>query len=230
VWTPDGRHLVFRTSAGSHRGLRWIRADGAGDVIQLIPGDDLMVPYSITQDGRRLAFFTLVQGRWQIKTVTLDTTDPEHPKVGEAQIFAESPFRQNAPALSPDGRWMAYQSEESGQSEVYVRPFPGPGGKWQVSVEGGSLPQWTRGGRQVVYLGEDGRLHASEVKIAGDAFEAARPKLFSTVPVFFPGRSNFAVSDDGTRAVVFPVPEPASGGSGLRVTLLLNFLDELRRH
>jgi hypothetical protein len=68
------------------------------------------------------------------------------------------------------------------------------------------------------------------VKIAGDTFEAARPKLFSPVAIFYPGRSNFGVSDDGTRAIVFPVPDAEAGAGGLRVTMLLNFLDELRRH
>jgi len=230
VWTPDGRHLVFRTSAGSQRGLRWIRADGAGDVVKLLPGDVLTVPYSFSSDGRRLAYFTLVEGRWQIKTLTLDATDPQHPRVGEPQIFAASPFRQYTPSLSPDGHWMAYRSDESGRGEVYVRPFPGPGGKWQISVGGGTLPTWTRGGREVVFLGPDDRLQVSEVKVAGDSIEVTRPRPFSDVPIFWPGRSNFDITGDGTRAIVFPVPDGSGGGGGLRVTMLLNFLDELRKH
>ena len=171
-----------------------------------------------------------MQGRWQIKTLTLDATDPQHPSVGEPQIFAASPFRQYTPSLSPDGRWMAYRSDETGRGEVYVRPFPGPGGKWQISVGGGTLPTWTRGGREVVFLGPDDRLKVSEVKVTGDSIDVTRPRSFSDVPIFWPGRSNFDMTADGTRAIVFPVPGGAGGGDGLRVTMLLNFLDELRRH
>ena len=225
IWAPDGRHLVFRTSAGASRGLRWIRADGAGAAVPLIPGDQLMVPYSITGDGRRLAYFTLVDGRWQIKTVTLVTTDPDHPKVGTSEIFADAPFRQNAPAFSPDGHWIAYQSDESGRNEIYLRPFPGPGGKWQVSIDGGSLPTWTRGGRELVFLGDDGRLQSSEIKTSGDTLEATRPHAFSNVPIFSPGRLNYDVTADGASAIVFPAPNAETAGAALKVTLLLNFFD-----
>jgi serine/threonine-protein kinase len=228
VWAPDGQHLVFRTSAGPRRGIRWIRADASSEPVELIPGSELMVPYSIAADGRRLAYFTLIGARWQIKTVTLDTTDPDHPKVGTPETFAEAPFRQNVPVFSPDGRWITYQSDESGRGEIYVRPFPGPGGKWQVSIGGGSMPVWA--GREIVFQGSDGRLWSSEVSVKGMTVEAAPPRRFSDVPVFSPGRKNFDVSADGTSAIVFPLPAADVGGDTLKVTMLFNFLDELRRH
>lgn len=90
-----------------------------------------MLPYSFSPDGRRLAYFetTTAVTNLDIWTLPLDTSDPDHPKPGKPELFLHTPFTNSHPAFSPDGHWLAYRSNESGTNEVYVRPFPGPGGK-----------------------------------------------------------------------------------------------------
>ena len=86
-------------------------------------------------------------------TLPLDVSDPEHPKPGKPELFLGTPFNEQEPAFSPDGRWIAYTSNESGRNEVYVRPFPGGApsgsGKWQISTGGGAHPIWSRNGREL---------------------------------------------------------------------------------
>src|SRR5258706_2718859 len=88
---------------------------------------------------------------FDIWTLPLDLTDPDHPKPGKPELFLGTPAVEVSPVFSPDGRWLAYMSLESGGPEVYVRPFPGPGGKWQVSTGGGVMPVWSRNGRELFY-------------------------------------------------------------------------------
>jgi dipeptidyl aminopeptidase/acylaminoacyl peptidase len=109
-----------------------------------------------------------------------------------------SPFDEFAAQFSPDGRWIAYTSNESGRGEVYVQSFPGPGGKWQVSAAGGGTPRWTRDRKQLLYYGSDGRLMAAAVRLA-PAFEASAPvPLFKVALLEAPDRQ-YEVSHDGSR-------------------------------
>src|SRR5207245_9168171 len=93
----------------------------------------------------------------------------------KATVFLQTPFNETHPTLSPDGRWMAYTSDESGRNEVYVQPFPGPGGKWQVSTGGGETAKWRRDGKELFYVAPDGKMKAAPVK-ADATFEAALPQ------------------------------------------------------
>src|SRR6185503_11871023 len=101
----------------------------------------------------------------------------------KATRYLDSPFNQHQARFSPDGRWVAYTSDESGRNEVYVQPFPDPsGGKWMVSREGGTQPRWRRDGKELYYLSFDSRLTAVEVN-AGQAFQAGTPKALFPVPI-----------------------------------------------
>ena len=126
VWTPDGKNIIFR----NNQGLYWIRADGAGEAQRLTSLQNAVYPYSISPDGKRLAFFT---GSNDLFTAQIGG-DPAQPKLGKPQLFLGTPFSEFYPAFSPDGRWLAYQSDESGTNEIYVRPFPGQGGRRQISA------------------------------------------------------------------------------------------------
>jgi hypothetical protein len=146
-------------------------------------------------------------------------------------VFLSGPFTEQQPRFSPDGRWLAYESTESGGSfEIYVRPFPpGPGGKRQISTGGGSNAVWSRVRHELLYLAPDGRIMVVPYTVAGDAFEAEKPGVWSKTPVQLrPGiGASFDLHPDGERVAMAPATEATAGPT--HVTLIFNFFDELRR-
>jgi WD40 repeat protein len=101
-------------------------------------------------------------------------------KLGEPKPFLDSLFTEDAPVFSPDGRWLAYESNESGNFQVYVRPFPGPGGRWQVSTGGGGLfPKWSRNGKALFYRTQDNKIMVATHIASGDSFRPDKPQLWS---------------------------------------------------
>lgn len=133
--------------------------------------------------------------------------------------------------FSPDGRWLAYTSNDSGRDEVYVRPFPGPGGPWQISTGGGSDPTWSRARYELFYGTPDDRVMVASYSSEGDTFRAEKPRLGSNIRFSrrpgISGRS-FDVHPDGERFALTAEREP-SHDEKYRVTLIFNFFDELRR-
>jgi serine/threonine-protein kinase len=117
----------------------WTRADGAGKPQTLTSSKGRQIPYSFVPDGTRLAFFGASAGTTGIWTVPLKVGDGGL-SAGIPETFVQSSFVDRHPAFSPDGRWLAYSSNESGVFQVYVRAFPDRGGKWQISTSGGLYP------------------------------------------------------------------------------------------
>jgi serine/threonine-protein kinase len=169
-------------------------------------------------------------------TLPLDISDPERPKPGKPELFLRTPFNEAEPAFSPDGRWIAYTSSESGSNEVYVRPFPGGAssgsGKWQIS-NGGGHPIWSRDGRELFYETPDNRIMAATYTAKGDSFAADKPRSWSNTQImdlFGTGIWNLDLSPDGKRFAAIPRPEAtAEQKRSVHVMVLLNFFDELRR-
>jgi dipeptidyl aminopeptidase/acylaminoacyl peptidase len=234
VWTPDGKHIVFLSRPPNS--IRWIRADGAGESQLLLEGNGELRPYSFSPDGKRLAFSeSAVDTSFDLWTLPLEVSDPERPKPGKPELFLRTPFNETEPAFSPDGRWIAYTSSESGSNEVYVRPggTPSGSGKWQISTGGGSHPIWSRDGQELFYETLDNRIMAATYAAKGDSFAADKPRPWSNTQImdlFGTGIWNLDLSPDGKRFAVIPRPE-ATGEqrSSVHVTVLLNFFDELRR-
>ncbi len=236
VWTPDGKHIVFRSQAAGRFSLWWIRADGAGEAQPLLESKDVVVPYSVSPDGQRLAFFDRgvgVDTAFDLWTLHLDVSDPEHPKPGKPELFLRTSSQE--PAFSPVGRWIAYTSNESGRYEVYVQPFPGApsaSGKWQISTGGGSHPIWSRNGRELFYQSLDNRIMVATYTAKADSFAADKPRPWSNTQILEPValQWNLDLAPDGKRFAVFPRPEATGEQKGsVHVTVLLNFFDELRR-
>ena len=128
-------------------------------------------------------------------------------KPGTPTVFLSTPFGEQEPMFSPDGRWIAYYSTESGRAEVYVRPFPGPGGKWQISTDGGTFPTWSRKRGELFYASPDNHLMVASYTVEGGSFIADKPRLWSErrfIPR--PGRS-FDLHPDGERFALAAAPE-----------------------
>ena len=143
---PDGKRVAFgSTRAGGPENLFWKPADGSGPAEQLAESEHIQWPSSCSPDGQVLAFAKLHSTTGQdIWVLPLQGERKPRP-------FFRTQFNEGAPVFSPDGHWLAYTSDESGRYEVYVQPYPGPGGKWQISNEGGNELVWPKNGRELFY-------------------------------------------------------------------------------
>ena len=172
VWSPDGRYVAFGDRGGIYRKL----ASGAGVPELLASTGRLMVPKSWSPDGRFLMYAQLNPGTAaDLMAIPMD---------GERKPFVvvQSPANEDQGQFSPDGHWMAYTSNESGVSEIYVIPFPpsASGGRWLVSKGGGVMPRWRRDGKELFYLSPDSQMMAVEV-MRNEVFQVGEPKaLFQT--------------------------------------------------
>jgi len=223
VWTRDGRFVVAG-SIGS--GLFWIRADGGGRVQPLVQAKAIAFPGSISPDGKRLAYFE-VSGAAQIWTVAIETGDGM--KAGTPERFLTSPFGDTSPVFSPDGKWLAYESNESGREEVYVRPFGTPtavGGKWLISNGGGGSPVWSPNGRELLYRNGDSIMSVGYTA-AKDSFVTDKPKTWLSA---LEGAADFGLAPDGRRvAAVMPIAAKGAPRREHTLVFVQNFFDELRR-
>ena len=147
-------------------------------------------------------------------------------------MFLNSDFDERSPSFSPDGKWMAYSSNESGTFEVYVRRFPDKGGKWQVSNSGGAYPMWSRSGHELFFETLDAHIMTASYAFKNDSFVADKPRAWSPKALvnLVNSSKNFDLAPDGKRiAALMPVETPEDPGAQNHVTFLLNFLDELER-
>ena len=232
VWTPDGQRIVYSSQekAGMSN-LWWIRADGAGDAQRLAESKSNQFVGSWRPDGKVLAFFQLNPGtNFDIMTLSIEGNEKAGWKPGEPKPFVNSAFNEAAPVFSPDGRWLAYASNESGSFEVYVRPFPSGEGKWQISTGGGLFSKWSHNGKELFYRTKDSKIMMVTYTASGDSFRADKPQLWS--PGQFTDRGgayNFDLHPDGKRFAVLKTPSAEQTAAVNKVSFIFNFFDEIRR-
>jgi serine/threonine-protein kinase len=260
VWTADGRYLVF-TSA---QGMFWARADGTGKEQPLTQSNHWQRPWSFTTDGR-LAFVEInpaiqthgYPSRAEIWTVPVKS-DGLGLRAGKPEVFLQAPFNARSPMFSPDGHWIAYQSDEAG--DVYVQAFPNKHDPQKISPNGGAYPSWSRNGHELFFLqvGQPVQLMVVPYQVRGDSFVAGKPRLWSersvgfstsaalasnsSGPAFEPGgrwvpywlgpearaARSYDPASDGKHVVAL-MPAETSQESQDQMIILLNFFDELRR-
>jgi eukaryotic-like serine/threonine-protein kinase len=217
-WTRDGQRVTF-TSPSS---LYWIPADGSGQPERLTQSDTPRAG-SWSPDGKTLAFFA-TEGQTLADLLTLTLDGDRKP-----QVFLGTPASESYPEFSPDGRWIAYQSDEAGPIEIYVRAFPDTGGKWQISRGGGQMPRWSRNGRELVYRVPSEQLMSVRVNItAGRSFQHEAPQpLFQDVFAVRPLNSMYDFAPDGKRFVMVQDDSGASAAM-THVTLVFNWFEDLK--
>ena len=206
IWSPDGSRLVFDSNRKGPGELYQKASSGAGNEDVLLADNVAKRPVSWSPDGRFILYVRFPGGSTVDHLWVL-------PLFGDRKPFPflQTPFNETHGQFSPDGHWIAYQSSVSGRAEVYVAPFPGPGGKWQISTVGGRFPRWRRDGKELFYLAPDNRLMAATVNGQGSAFEvgAVRP-LFQA----------------GTRTAGDPAAYPYDVSAGGQRFLVNTFLDQ----
>jgi len=225
VWTPDGKYLVFSSDAQTPGpGIYWMRADGAGTPERLVEGPRL-VPSSVSSH-QGLVYQGPVGPKVGLWRLPLDWSDAARPKPGVPEPFPD-PFMETPASFSPDGRWIAYVNAQSGTPEVFVRPFPGPGGPWQIST-GGTSAVWSRTGRELFYVdAADSRIMVAGYSVAGDSLSPASPRPWNDSATRSDTRvERFDLMPDGKRVVMIPAAEQKEA---THATFLLNFMDDLRR-
>ena len=215
-WSPDGRRLAFSSRRKGHVDLYQKASDGTGDE-ELLLADDLdKYAQSWSSDGRFILYMGLGAETGQDVWV-LPLFGARKPRP-----LLHSSHSEGTPQFSPDGRWIAYRSNETGRFEVYVMPFPGPGGQQQISTEGGDQPRWRRDGKEIVYLAPDGKLMAVNVTTDG-----VRVNKGTAIPLFSPRRAgarwSYDMSADGQRFLV------NTADSTAEITLVVNWAAGLKK-
>ena len=230
VWTPDSRRVAFRSDrdGSSQFNLYWQRADGSGAAQRLTESQNAQFPGSWHPSGKFLAFSEISpQTGYDVMVLPMDGDEASGWRPGKPTAFLSTPATEFAPSFSPDGRWIAYESNESGQSEAYVRPFPGPGGKWQVSVEGGRGPVWSRAHHELLFVAPDRRLRVVSYAVEADSFRADKPRVWSDKRIDV--LRGFDLHPDGERVAAAVALEGQGDAKQDKVVFIFNFFDELRR-
>ncbi|HTI65436.1 MAG TPA: hypothetical protein VL524_18065 [Gemmatimonadaceae bacterium] len=226
AWTADGRFLIV----GSPAGLSWVPGSG-GALTQLLATEHVSAPWSVSPDGRQLAFGSVSPTTaFDVWTVSVAETDGGV-RAATPRVFLQTPFFETYPTFSPDGRWLAYASNQSGSWEVYVRAFPNGGDAIQVSRDGGRVPRWPKGGHELFYGTDDQRIMVAPYTIHAGTFVPGRPRQWTQVRLADTGVfPDYDLSRDG-RHIVALVPAGQSGDmeTSNHATMVLHFVDELRR-
>jgi len=226
LWTADGQRLVLRAAGG----IFWIDATGTGRPEPLTRSPNPQLPWSFTPDGKRLAFIEIdpVTGA-DIWTVSMQT-GALGLRAGKPEVFLQTPFQERTPMFSPDGRWLAYMSNQSGEYQVYVEAFPNKGSKRQVSTDRGGYPAWSQKGNELFFwgLGRESQLMVASYKELGDSFLPGQPRVYSRKIVGFGTTRSYDPAPDGKRIVALTAADDAPTSQD-RLVFLLNFFDELRR-
>jgi hypothetical protein len=229
VWTPDGQYIVYQAPDG----IRYSRADGGGGGQPLTENKEFQYPSAFSPDGKRLAFYQGGAQGFDLWTMPVER-EGEKLKAGMPQLFQHTSYGERGASFSPDGRWLAYSSNESGSSQVYVRAFPDKGGHWQVSSDGGTSPIFSRNGKELFFFDvPDDRIMVASYSVKGGSFVGEKPRAWSeqSVALTMGGAvgAQYDLALDGKRIAVATYAAGSAQQDAGHVIFLENFIDELQR-
>jgi serine/threonine protein kinase len=212
VWTPDGKRIIY---CGGRTNILWKAADGSGQPELLLSGDTQLSLGSVSPDGRVLAFCQINPGS-RSDICFLSLKEKRKPA-----MFLATSFNETSPKFSPNGLWLAYASDESGRSEIYLQRVQGPGGKRQVSTSGGSHPMWSHAGDKLFFFNGNKMMVA---KVDPDSGAPGSVELLLELQNLFPDSIDIGPNDDGFTMVVNKAQPPAT-----ELHVVLNWFEELNR-
>jgi serine/threonine-protein kinase len=237
TWTPDGTRLVWTSGRASRGGLDLFAqsADGTGPVKQLTESNNAQLALDITPDGRQLLVgLTGPRTSLDMALLPLDPTGTLTTRLATPTTLLATPFDERLGKVSPDGRWLAYDSNENGAFEVFVRPFPDVNtAKWQVSTGGGSQPLWARSGRELFYRGLDGSVVSVSIQPEGNQLRRGIPATviagssFLNETMSLLPQQTYDVMTDGSRFLMIQEGTSSSIASGPVIVVVQNLLNEL---
>lgn len=181
VWSPDGTRIAFASRRNNKWGLYVKPVDGTAPEELILESEVAKTPTSWSPDGKQLVYGQ-DSGAGDVWVVSVDDKKPV--------ALLQEQYREAHPQLSPDGKWLAYVSQQTGRPEIYVKPFQGPGGPWQVSTDGGNYPRWRRDGKELFFY--FGALIAADIRVTGSSVEPGVPRMLFNLP---PPNAQFAHSD-----------------------------------
>jgi Tol biopolymer transport system component len=208
IWSSDGRTIVFTTAA-----QRLFRKDsgGTGEEQQLIEGPNPQFANDWSRDGRFIIYHEIAPGTQRDLWILPLTPEGKVPRSAKPSPYLQTKFNEINARFSPgpSPRWVAYQSDETGRYEIYIKAFPEPGEKFPISTGGGQYPEWGAGGRELFYVASDNELMAVDLTIAADAVRPSAPRALFTLPVIDNGWSPYDTVD-GQRFLVRALPQQAA--------------------
>jgi Tol biopolymer transport system component len=225
------------TSDRAKRGvfnLYSVNADGTGQTTRLTDSPASQYPTSWHPSGRFLAFYQPAaagpSSRNDLMILPMEGEPARGRTPGTPLIFLGTPARELLAQFSPDGRWVAYASDEAnGRFEVYVRPFPGPGGQWRISANGGSFPLWSSSARELLFTSEGGQILYAPYTVVGESFRAEKPQVWTPTRLVGLGSAYpYAIHPDGKRLALIAQSDQAGAGND-KVVLDFNFVEYLKK-
>jgi serine/threonine-protein kinase len=229
IWTPDGKHIAFRSWKGGKMTLWWMPADRSAQPERLLTKiEGWQQAVSFSPDGKNLVFDQSSLGRPAVWVLPMDGDREPRP-------LRATEFPEGAGKFSPDGKWLVYCSMESGKAEIYVQPWPGPGPKIQISSEGGMDPVWRPDGKEIFY--RNGTKMMAVAVSTQPSFQAGRPQsLWEGDYMFGPSSgcgikgtttTSYDVSPDGQRFLM--IGESDQKLYATKIVVVLNWVEELKR-
>ena len=221
LWSPDDSRIVFYSSRQTSTGDLYQKTVGTTDTAETLFSSEFDTwPIDWSLDGRFVAFDQVQQGNGDDIWV-FSIQDQE------ATPFTETPFNESHGQFSPDGKWMVYVSDESGQDEIYIQPFPATGAKWSVSTTGGRMPRWGADGRELFYIAPDRKLVRVQITTTPEVEIGVPQPLFVTRIKFLLGLlPQYDVAEDSQSFLINTVVE---GEDTASITLVTNWFEELKR-